>query len=390
MIKRVEVNYRGIFQKTLAKKIGGDIVLIASRMGRVAFSNGRYSDAPERNGIPCKYFAFVSPDLTEAELEAECGAKLDIDAADVSVVLDDAMMKGVEPWGWHGIRPINEKIGDGGCLFVVSGRAPSDFVGNVERRPFSYRLAVLEGEASFSGLWVFQDDLTHERVLGAIAAVDPGIIEIEAVEEFLLARTGEERRSAAARAAHDAVLARTTTVAPGDGIEWPHAIPELPAWSMFGEGVVVAAVPRRAELVPGGQARNPMFSRGTSKTQRPVVQFDICTKCTLCWLACPDGAFDPTADGLYDVNYEYCTGCGKCAAVCPVANCMVMVDELHFTDTASPWEHFVHDSGAYAKWLDEKRSAPRVAYPYVTGSAPPGTVTRLAPAARTGRGAVTE
>ena len=61
MIKRVEVNYRGIFQKNLGKKIGSDIVMIASRMGQKAFSNGRYSDSPERNGIPCKYFAFVSP-----------------------------------------------------------------------------------------------------------------------------------------------------------------------------------------------------------------------------------------------------------------------------------------------------------------------------------------
>ena len=86
MIKRVEVNYRGIFQKNLGKKIGSDIVMIASRMGQKAFSNSRYSDSPERNGIPCKYFAFVSPDLPEEELEAECGAKLEIDEANISVV----------------------------------------------------------------------------------------------------------------------------------------------------------------------------------------------------------------------------------------------------------------------------------------------------------------
>ena len=36
MIKRVEVNYRGIFQKNLGKKIGSDIVMIASRMGQKA------------------------------------------------------------------------------------------------------------------------------------------------------------------------------------------------------------------------------------------------------------------------------------------------------------------------------------------------------------------
>ena len=109
MIKRVEVNYRGIFQKNLGKYIGSDIVMIATSMGKVAFSNGRYSDSPERNGIPCKYFAFVSPDLAEEELEAECGAKLDIDEADVSVVLDETMVKGVEPWGWHGVRSDQRK-----------------------------------------------------------------------------------------------------------------------------------------------------------------------------------------------------------------------------------------------------------------------------------------
>jgi len=91
MIKTVEINYRGIFQKNLAKKIGSDVVIIASKMGRVGMSNGRYSDSPERNGIPCKYFAFVTHDLAEEELEAEAGAKLDIDKADVSVVLDDTM-----------------------------------------------------------------------------------------------------------------------------------------------------------------------------------------------------------------------------------------------------------------------------------------------------------
>src|SRR5207253_11054995 len=123
MIKRVEVNYRGIFQKNLGKKIGSDIVMIASRMGQKAFSNSRYSDSPERNGIPCKYFAFVSHDLPEEELEAECGAKLDIDQCDVSVVLDDTMFTGVEPWGWHRGHPINEKVQPGRTLLCLTSKS---------------------------------------------------------------------------------------------------------------------------------------------------------------------------------------------------------------------------------------------------------------------------
>src|SRR5215468_6034140 len=157
MIKRIEINYRGIFQKNLAKRIGSDIVIIASRMGQVGFSNGRYSDSPERNGIPCKYFTFVSPDLPEEELEAECGAKLDIDEANISVVLDDTMCKGVEPWGWHGVRPINEKVVEGGTMLVISRKAPDELLKWIERKPHDWHIAMLSGDASLAGLWVYKD-----------------------------------------------------------------------------------------------------------------------------------------------------------------------------------------------------------------------------------------
>jgi pyruvate ferredoxin oxidoreductase delta subunit len=384
MIKRVEINYRGIFQKNLAKRIGGDIVIIASRMGKVGFSNGRYSDSPERNGIPCKYFAFISPDLEEEELEAECGAKLDIDEADVSVVLDDTMVKGVEPWGWHGVRPINEKVIEKGCLLVVSHHEHTDLLRFIGKKPFDYRIATLDGDANLAGLWVFKDDLTHERVLGAIAAVDPEIISIDAVEDFIKWKYKEERRAEAAREAYDATLRRISRVTPELGIDWPHEVPILPKWQAFGEGVVVPSVERGFEMGPRGQSRNTMFKRGTTKTLRPVVRFDLCIGCTLCWLDCPDECFDPVEGKLYDVNYEYCVGCGKCAVVCPVPECIVMVDELKFDNDSSPWEHYKRDPEGYIQWAEEKKGSDRYAYPHVTGTgfeikagtAPPAKVTK--------------
>src|SRR6266849_6187869 len=75
-IKNLEVNYRGIFQKTLARKICKTIVYDAKHEGKTGFSYGRYSDAPERNGIPCKYFAVVA-NTTEEDLEAEAGGKVE-------------------------------------------------------------------------------------------------------------------------------------------------------------------------------------------------------------------------------------------------------------------------------------------------------------------------
>ncbi len=368
MIKRVEINYRGIFQKNLAKKIGSDIVIIASRMGRVGFSNGRYSDSPERNGIPCKYFAFVSHDLPEEELEAECGAKLDIDQCDVSVVLDDTMCKGVEPWGWHGIRPVNEKVQPGGTLLVVSRKDNAELLKFVGNKPFEWKLATYEGDASFAGLWVNKDDLTHERTLGAIAGIDPGVISIEAVESYLNEKNpGQPHRAEAARKAYEEVLEKTKPVAPGSGVEWQHQNPVLPKWFEFGEGAAAPSVKRGFEIGPRGPSRNTQFQRGTTKTQRPVVRFDLCTKCTLCWLECPDECFDPTADGLYDIAYNYCVGCGKCAQICPVKECIVMVDELQFEDDNSPWEAYKRDREAYTRWAEDKKSRGRYIHPFITG-----------------------
>ena len=65
----VEIVYRGIFQKTLAKNLSRAIVLAAHREGKPGISFGRYGDSPERNGIPAKNFAIVATDdLTLEEL----------------------------------------------------------------------------------------------------------------------------------------------------------------------------------------------------------------------------------------------------------------------------------------------------------------------------------
>ena len=56
----VEVIYRGIFQKNLARNICRGIVLAAKKEGKVGIAFGRYSDSPERNGIPAKQMIVVS------------------------------------------------------------------------------------------------------------------------------------------------------------------------------------------------------------------------------------------------------------------------------------------------------------------------------------------
>ena len=100
-------------------------------------------------------------------------------------------------------------------------------------------------------------------------------------------------------------------------------------------------------------ARNPTFKKWSTRTMRPVVDFDICIKCTLCWLQCPDSCFDVTPEGLYDANMEACCGCGVCEAVCPVKECVTMVNEVSFKGNDSQWEAWRKDKGGYKNWVKE-------------------------------------
>jgi pyruvate ferredoxin oxidoreductase delta subunit len=84
-----------------------------------------------------------------------------------------------------------------------------------------------------------------------------------------------------------------------------------------------------------------------------VVDFDICTKCTICWLQCPDSCFDVTPDGFYDANMESCCGCAVCEAVCPVDHCITMVNEQAFGDNKSQWEVWQADKTGYKQWVQK-------------------------------------
>jgi pyruvate ferredoxin oxidoreductase delta subunit len=154
----------------------------------------------------------------------------------------------------------------------------------------------------------------------------------------------------------------TVTVKPGQGNpETPYKF-NLPKWHEMGDGIAIPCIPAGdvvqdpASNASGGfrPDRNPTFKKYTTRTMRPVVNFDTCIKCTLCWLQCPDSCFDVTPEGLYDANMVACCGCGVCEAVCPVKECVTMVNETEFTDNSSQWEAWRKDQKGYETWLAEK------------------------------------
>ncbi|MGH2449697.1 MAG: 4Fe-4S dicluster-binding protein [Candidatus Limnocylindria bacterium] len=338
----VEVVYRGIFQKTLAQRICRAIVLAARKRGHTGTAFARYGDSPERNGVPAKQFAVVA--VNDLELESSM-AKYEPKVVDVTIAVDDTLVKGVESWAWYGRQPIWKPTRADGFLVVTSDRPAEEVLAQTDKAERPYTLCIVPGAASFAGLWVYKDDHTDYRVLGALAKLVPDWVRLDDVKQLIKEQTKDENAVASAQLGYEASVTRP--VKAGEGTAGHEVLQfEKPGWTTMRPGIVVEA------RKPG--ERNPYYKKYGARTMRPVVNFDTCIKCTMCWLDCPDECFEVTPEGHYEVVYEACIGCGICAQVCPVKDCIVMVDELKFEDNKDKWQLWKQDRPAYNAWFEQK------------------------------------
>jgi pyruvate ferredoxin oxidoreductase delta subunit len=236
---------------------------------------------------------------------------------------------------------------------------PERLVEMCHRKEHPYRLAVLKANPSFSGLWVYKDDHTDVRLLGALSKLLPDLFSLVSLQEVIAEEWKDGLKATSALRAFERI--DTITVQPGQGNpEKPYEF-QFPKWHEMREGIAIPSIARGEAMTDpetgktGGYrpARNPTFKKYTTRTMRPVVDFAKCIKCTLCWLQCPDSCFDVTPDGLYDANLEACCGCGVCEAVCPEKDCITMVNETWFRDNASQWEAWRKDPDGYLRFVQE-------------------------------------
>jgi 2-oxoacid:acceptor oxidoreductase delta subunit (pyruvate/2-ketoisovalerate family) len=93
---------------------------------------------------------------------------------------------------------------------------------------------------------------------------------------------------------------------------------ELMKWQDLPIGGVIIQAGNSEEYITGGW-----------RTFRPVVDFERCTHCLLCWLMCPDVSMETAGNKLIGVDLLHCKGCGICAEVCP-PKVISMVAESEF------------------------------------------------------------
>ena len=90
-------------------------------------------------------------------------------------------------------------------------------------------------------------------------------------------------------------------------------------------------LPAKARLVPlavvvSGDGSEDIVNAGNSASRhtgnwritKPVIDYQRCTDCMICYAYCPESAMSVGADGKIAIDYDNCKGCMICQTECPL------------------------------------------------------------------------
>ena len=275
---------------------GQGAVTAAELLAKAVIAYGGYAQGfpdfgPERRGAPVKAFLRVS--ATPIYLREP------IDVPDVVVALDPSLLDLIDVC--KGLKP------DG--TLVVNCLSTQD--SGIQNLGEKFRLARVDAETI--ALQTLGLPIVNTAMIGALVR-STGVVAIDALEEPVRSRFGavaDKNLSAMKRAYEETVISDGATAKPpvgqsqtGQESEGPKA---LHPWKELPLGGDV--------IEPGSSVR---FLTGNWRTTGyPVVDYEECVKCSICWIICPDIAFTPMDDGYFEWNANYCKGCGACVEECP-------------------------------------------------------------------------
>ncbi len=258
------------------------------------YAQGFPSFGPERRGAPVMAFLRVS--------DGPIFSREKINSPDCVVVMDPTLL---------GLIDTTKGLKDGGTIIINSSKNRNDMLQSLQSR---YR--VVQVNATKIAMETLGVPITNTAILGALVKA-MGIVKIESLQQPLDKRFGKlavKNINAMKKAYEEAVINlshssfKDSQKTNKDNTKSKSMeIEALYPWKDVVIGCDIST--------PGNSAE---FNTGNWRTTgRPWTDVDKCVKCSICWIMCPDMAYDENSKGFYDWNSQYCKGCGICAEECP-------------------------------------------------------------------------
>ncbi|MBA7597306.1 Pyruvate synthase subunit PorD [subsurface metagenome] len=74
-------------------------------------------------------------------------------------------------------------------------------------------------------------------------------------------------------------------------------------------------LPIGTQIIKPGSSED--FKTGDWRIEKPIIDFDKCIHCLICWIYCPDSSIYVNDNKVTGINYDFCKGCAICVEECP-------------------------------------------------------------------------
>ena len=290
---------------------GGQGMKTASRIaGTAASMEGYYvQDFPlygaERRGAPLTAYTRIS-DKTILERGV-------INNPHIVVIADDSLLE----------DPIADPLRGAGIntIIVINTQRPPDAM---ERFGIKGHLALID--ATGISLSVIGKGTAISTAMGAAACRITGVIKKESLIQAVT------RELTSIGVSSEDVLKRNIEVAGKCFDSLPSF--EIHTWDETAPPMTKTVImPYEAPAIstPSIFADGNIIERQTGKwrTFKPVINYDKCNNCWLCFVWCPDGAISLDDNESPHIDYDHCKGCLICYEECPVKSITMERESLN-------------------------------------------------------------
>jgi len=275
---------------------GGHGIKTAGRItGTAAYMEGYYvQDSPlygaERRGAPVTAYTRIS---TKTILERGI-----ITEPDMVVIADDSLIDDPLSFPFRGTDP---------STIIIINTALPDLK---EKLGLKGRILTIDA-TGFSLKFIGKGATISAAIAGAACRVS-GIIQRETMERAVVQEltylglsegTIEKNVETAARCFENLpsceIHAKEPAISPAKVVTLPYHNPSISAPSIYPSGNIV--------------------ERGTGRWRifRPVIDYNKCNKCWICFVRCPEGVIALDGEEYPHIDYDHCKGCLICYEECP-------------------------------------------------------------------------
>ncbi len=279
---------------------GGHGMKTASRIAGTAASLEGFNvqDFPlygaERRGAPVTAYTRIS-DKTILERGI-------INNPDIVIIADESLIEDPAAAPLQGT--------DSSTIIVINTTRPQDIM---ERYSIKGRLALID--ATGISMSVIGKGAAISAAMGSAACRVTGLIKKESVEKAVI------KELTSIWVSPEEIIKKNTGVAgicfeslPSFEMQTTHETSSLLAKTVV--------MPYEAPVIstPNVLASGNIIERQTGKWRifRPVINYEKCNHCWICFVWCPDGAISLDDNESPHIDYDHCKGCLICYEECPV------------------------------------------------------------------------